>query len=72
MRLGDEETRIESEWPGFAPIEIVKGGVVGVEQNVDFFRNHDRGDLDGKLITSGYPSMSRCLAGSDMVEVSKQ
>jgi hypothetical protein len=46
--------------------------VIGVEQDIEFFRDHDRGDLEGKLITSGHPSMSRCLAGSDMVEVFKE
>jgi hypothetical protein len=40
-------------------------------RDIELFRDHDRRDLDGKLITSGHPSMSRCLAGCDMVEVPK-
>jgi len=72
LQLCREEARIESEWRGFAPREVMIVGVIWVEQDIDFFRDYDRGNLDSKLITSGHPPMSRCLAGSDMVEVSNE
>ena len=72
LRLCREEARIESDMAGVRSTRGHESGVMWVEQDIEFFRDYDRGNPDSKLITSGHPPMSRCLAGSDMVEVSNE
>ncbi len=42
LGLYSEEARIESKWPRFTPYQILVAGMVGIEQDIEFFRNYDR------------------------------
>src|SRR5271157_1734115 len=55
VRLCNEEARIEPKWLWFTPYKISIACVVGVEQDVEFFGNHNRGDLTGKSIARAHP-----------------